>query len=117
EYRVIRLAAEHLQRLELRDTRTYLTEREPEVPAGPPPLAPIKPEALATAWRRLLRQAAEPVSAPALVSRASVDERRTAILDLLNRFERVSFSEVAGRTVDEVVATFLAVLELFRRGR
>ena len=28
----------------------------------------------------------------------------------------VTFREVAGTTVDEVVATFLAVLELFRRG-
>ena len=29
---------------------------------------------------------------------------------------RVSFRALAGQTVDEVIATFLAVLELFRRG-
>jgi segregation and condensation protein A len=30
--------------------------------------------------------------------------------------QRVSFRRLAGETVDQVVATFLAVLELFRRG-
>lgn len=117
EYQVVRAAAEYLQRLELRDLRTYVTGREPVTPTGPPPLAPMKPEALVTAWRRLLRQAAEPAAAPPLMARVSVEERRASILDVLGRFERVSFTEVAGDTVDEVVATFLAVLELYRRGR
>jgi chromatin segregation and condensation protein Rec8/ScpA/Scc1 (kleisin family) len=51
------------------------------------------------------------------VSRASVDERRIVILDALQAQRRVSFRLVAGNTVDQVVATFLAVLELFRRGQ
>jgi chromatin segregation and condensation protein Rec8/ScpA/Scc1 (kleisin family) len=51
------------------------------------------------------------------VSRASVDERRGHILDTLRAAPRVSFRALAGDTVDQVVATFLAVLELFRRGQ
>ncbi len=49
------------------------------------------------------------------MSRASVDERRVRILDALRATSRISFREVAGETVDQVVATFLAILELFRR--
>ena len=49
--------------------------------------------------------------------RASVDERRARILDALRSSSSVSFRDMAGGTVDEVIATFLAVLELFRRGQ
>jgi chromatin segregation and condensation protein Rec8/ScpA/Scc1 (kleisin family) len=45
-----------------------------------------------------------------------VGERRAFLLRLLRDRHHVRFSEVAGTTVDEVIATFLAILELFRRG-
>jgi len=49
---------------------------------------------------------------------ASLNEPlRPAALDALRQAPNVSFRSVAGDTVDEVVATFLAVLELFRRGQ
>ncbi len=51
-----------------------------------------------------------------MISRASVDERRGYILDALRSLGSVSFRELAGQTFDEMVATFLAVLYLFRRG-
>jgi len=44
-------------------------------------------------------------------------KRRIRILDALHAESRVSFRALAGETVDQVVATFLAVLELFRRGQ
>jgi segregation and condensation protein A len=116
EYRIFRTAAEYLQELEQRGMRTYPTTREPQENTVVPPLAPITPDALVAVWRRVQRRpASEPVDIEA-VRRASVDERRTRILDLLRSRHRVAFAELAGGTVDEVVASFLAVLELFRRG-
>jgi len=51
------------------------------------------------------------------VARASVDERRALILDVLRSAPSASFRSLAGDTIDQVVATFLAILELFRRGQ
>lgn len=117
EYRVFRAAALRLQQLELLGWRSYTTRREPQVSAALAPLAPLPPDALAAAWRRLLQaRPRTPVELP-LETRASVDERRATILDLLRRHARLSFAALAGRTLDEVVATFLAVLELYRRGQ
>ena len=117
-YRVFRAAAEVLRELEGRAERTYITTREPLVDAAPPPLAPTSPEALLAVWRRLIAQRQQPQAAMALPGwvRVSVDERRQLVLELLRVHGRIGFREVAGDTVDQVVATFLAVLELFRRG-
>jgi segregation and condensation protein A len=115
-YRVFRAASEVLRELEQRGERTYPATREPLVTTQPAPLAPIAPIELLSAMRRLLQgRQAEQIELPALV-RASVDTRRATILELLRLQARVSFRAIAGCTVDEVVATFLAILELFRRG-
>ena len=116
EYRIFREAALHLQALEQRAERTYPTSREPSFNAEPPPLVLPSLELLVSTWKRLQRQKPREVEVAA-ISRASVDERRARILDLLRHRPRVIFSEIAGSTIDEVVAAFLAVLELFRRGR
>ena len=116
-YRVFRAAAEVLRELEQRGERMYPTLREPLISTAPAPLAPMTAEALLAVWRRF---AAEPrptqIDLPGF-ARASVEERRARILDALRGHDRVSFQQLAGQTVDEVIATFLAVLELFRRGR
>ena len=116
-YRVFRAAAEVLREMELRGERMYATQREPALAIGPAPLLPVKPDALLAVWRRFN---AEPqptqIELPG-ITRASVDERRARILDALRTSSAVSFRSMAGRTVDEVIATFLAVLELFRRGQ
>jgi len=116
-YRVFRAAAQALRELEQRGERMYSTQREPLMSLAPAPLAPVGPEMLLGVWRRF---AAEPhptqIELPG-VPRASVDERRARVLDALRSSAgRVSFRLVAGETVDEVIATFLAILELFRRG-
>src|SRR5260370_23431487 len=116
-YRVFRAAAEVLRELEQRGERMYPTTREPLISTAPVPLAPLGPHDLLAVWRKF---AAEPPPAQLElpeVARASVDERRIRILDALRAESRVSFRAVAGETVDQVVATFLAVLELFRRGQ
>lgn len=115
---MFRAAAEVLRELEGRAERTYPSTREPLANAGPPPLAPTSPEALLAVWRRFSAQRQHPEETIALPSwtRVSVDERRQLVLTSLHVRGRMGFREVAGQTVDQVVATFLAVLELFRRG-
>ena len=114
-YRVFRAASEVLRDLEQRGQRTYPATREPLGSGAPPPLAPTTPEMLTSLVRQLLREPlAEPLQLPG-VPRASVDERRTLVLEALRTRRRVLFEEIAGESVDQVVATFLAVLELFRR--
>jgi len=116
-YRVFRAAAEVLRDLEQRGERMFPTLREPLISTQLPPLAPLGADALLAVWRRFETGATRgQIDFPG-VSRASVDERRSRILDALRTAPRVSFRSLAGETVDEVVATFLAVLELFRRGQ
>jgi len=115
-YRVFRAAAEVLREFEQRGERMYPTMREPSLGTEPPPLAPLGPEALLAAWRRFLTDPhPEQIELPG-VSRASVDERRVSILDAVRAAKHVSFRQIAGDSIDQVVATFLALLELFRRG-
>jgi segregation and condensation protein A len=116
-YRVFRAAAEVLRELEQRGARMYPTLREPAISTALPPLTALEPEALLAVWRRFL--GTSPVGQIELpsVTRASVDHRRALLLDALRQSGSVSFRALAGATVDEIVATFLAVLELFRRGQ
>ena len=114
-YRVFRAAAEVLRDLEQRGERLYPTQREPALATGPGPLAPIQPAALLAAWRRFMDEPRPAQIELPGIMRVSVDERRARILDGLRSAPTLSFREMAGQTVDEVIATFLAVLELFRR--
>jgi segregation and condensation protein A len=114
-YRVFRAAAEVLRELEQRGERLYPTQREPVVATGPAPLSPLQPETLLGVWRRFMDEPRPAQIELPGITRASVDERRARILDALRSADTVSFREMAGHTIDEVIATFLAVLELFRR--
>jgi len=116
-YRVFRAAAELLRELEQRNERLYTSTREPLVSTAPAPLAPVAPEGLLQVWRRLQQvPRAVQIELPAVI-RASVDECRVRVLDALRLTGTIAFRDVAGSTIDEVIATFLAVLELFRRGQ
>src|SRR5690348_10205910 len=109
-YRVFRAAAELLRELEQRGERLYPTLREPMLSTAPAPLAPIKPDALLAVLRRFMAEPRpEQIELPG-VARASVDECRARILDALRSSPVVSFRAMAGRTVDEVIAAFLAIL-------
>jgi segregation and condensation protein A len=116
-YRVFRAAAEALRELEQRGERMYPTQREPLVSVGPAPLAPLGPDDLLRVWRRFVVEPRQDQIELPGVARASVDERRAQVLDALRLSSRVSFRSLAGETVDQVVATFLAILELFRRSQ
>ena len=114
-YRVFRAAAEALRELEQRGERMYSTLREPSLSTVPAPLASLAPDALLAAMRRFLAEPGPANMELPGVSRASVEERRARILDLLRMSPSISFRSVAGETIDQVVAAFLAILELFRR--
>jgi segregation and condensation protein A len=115
-YRVFRAAAERLRELEQRNERLFTTAREPLVSTTPAPLTPLTSEALLNVWRRLQEQPRQTSMALPLAVRVNVDERRALILDgLRDAGGPLSFRALAGSTIDEVIATFLAVLELFRR--
>jgi segregation and condensation protein A len=116
-YRVFRSAAGYLQELERREWHAYPPLREPARALGPAPLAPLVPQVLLDAYLAVVKPKEEPRPRLELPPRASVEERRTRILALLEHAPSIPFRSVAGASVDDVVATFLAILELFRRGR
>jgi segregation and condensation protein A len=81
-----------------------------------PPLAPIEAETLARLWSAISqRQRPAPAGEPALPPRVEVAERLRLLRALIAQRGRLSWEEVAGETRDELIATFLAVLELVRR--
>ncbi len=115
-YRVFRAAAEMLRELEQRNERLFTTAREPLVSTARAPLLPVTPDALLQVWRRLEQQPRPTTIDLPTALRVSVDARRAMILDALRSGAgSINFRDIAGSTVDEVIATFLALLELFRR--
>jgi segregation and condensation protein A len=117
EFRVIRRAVEWLEE----------RSQQPSFPRGlrdvdqvvAAPLAPPTVEELERALRRLLerRPAEMPIEtgSPARV-RITVASRVSDLRSMLRSQRELDWSTVAGDTVDAVVATFLAILELIRRG-
>ncbi|HKY51520.1 MAG TPA: segregation/condensation protein A [Candidatus Limnocylindria bacterium] len=89
---------------------------------GTPDLPPRGGEvlALAAAWSRVLALASRPreedIVAPS--ERYSVEERTTEIEALVAEREQVSFTELLGErpTLGWAVVTFIALLDLYRRG-
>jgi segregation and condensation protein A len=81
-----------------------------------PPLAPLDARELAKLWQAILRR--QPPAAPRLeppTRRVSVAERLADLRALLAARPRLDWDEVAGENLDEIIASFLAVLELVRR--
>ncbi|MGE5620913.1 MAG: segregation and condensation protein A [Sphingomonadaceae bacterium] len=116
EYRIFRDAAEQLKQLEETGRRSY--QRQPSGSAGPrpePPLAPIEPEALRDAMVRMAKALQPESRRLELAPRVSVQERMAHLIACLTSSGSAVFSEVGGTTVEEIVATFLALLELLRQ--
>ncbi|MBI4493820.1 MAG: segregation/condensation protein A [Chloroflexi bacterium] len=119
EYRVFRAAAQYLQSLEQQGGRCYPHPPRVVAPAGPAPLEPIAPMALAAVLTRMLEQRLRRSKKAAEVTRlvrASVEARMALVLERLEASPSLSWGGIAGQRADEVVATFLAVLELLKRG-
>jgi segregation and condensation protein A len=117
EFRVIRRAVEWLEG----------RAQQPSFPHGlrdvgqslPAPLAPPTVEELERALRRLLQRRPTEMQVEAaapLRARITVAARVSDLRKLLHQRGELDWADIAGQTVDSVVATFLAVLELIRRG-
>ncbi|MCC6173666.1 MAG: segregation/condensation protein A [Chloroflexi bacterium] len=73
-------------------------------------------ELLGLAMAAEARGQSEPVEAAEAAVRATVAERVTLLRERLAHQPALTWDAIAGETVDQVVATLLAVLELVRRG-
>lgn len=88
----------------------------PELQHLQAPLAPIDAAILARLWRTIAaRQAIAPRQDAPPQRRVSVAERLLYLRERLASEGALRWSEIAGETLDELIATFLAVLELVRR--
>jgi segregation and condensation protein A len=80
------------------------------------PLAPIDAAVLARMWRSISRrQPPQPVAQPPEQPRVQIAAKLAVLRELLAERHELQWEEVAGETLDEVIASFLAVLELVRR--
>lgn len=117
EYRIFKEAAERLRGMEESGLRSYPRQTIPDYSDGSePPLEPTPPAALAAAMSRMLKALQPDPDQLRLTPRISVEERIAYVLDLIGSKASATFADLAGSTVDQVVATFLAILELMRRG-
>ncbi|HEX2923518.1 MAG TPA: ScpA family protein [Chloroflexota bacterium] len=118
EYRIFKEAAEQLKQMEELGLHSYTRQPSAEPPEYPePPLAPIPPEALHFAMVRMLKALKPEGERLPVEVKVSVAERIQHLLSVLTSRSSAVFSELMGNSVSEVVATFLALLELLRRGR
>lgn len=117
EYRIFKEAAERLRELEESGRRSYPRQASAQDTGQPePPLEPIPPEALRAAMVRMLKALQPQAARLEVTPRISVEQRIDHLLACLAARLAATFSELAGNTVGEIVATFLAILELMRRG-
>jgi segregation and condensation protein A len=117
-YRAFKQLAEALGVLDARGPFSFSGGSRPaEVIAEPAALEAIAPALLAALYEAVERRRAKPpVQVDETQPRTSVDERIGLLRHRLQSVGSVSWQEVCGETVDEIVATLLAVLELVRRG-
>ncbi len=117
EYRIFKEAAEILRAIEESGRRSYPRQSTPDYGELPePPLEPTPPEALGKAMARMLKALQPEADRLSLAPRVTVEEAIAHLLSHLTARLSATFSELAGTTVDQIVATFLAILELMRRG-
>jgi segregation and condensation protein A len=118
EYQAIKRAAVELREREEAGLRSY-----PRLaPLAPPPIPPRRevgvPSDLIRAFERLARLAIERQPEEVVAREPfSISEKMTLLRERTGRGERLSFlALLGGRSRGEIVATFLAVLELIRLG-
>lgn len=117
-YRAFKQVAEELRRLDAEGESVYPHGARAAPDDGmQAPLQAIGPAVLTSLMAAIERR--QPSSAPEaadLPHQASVEERLALLRSLLRERNAVNWDDVAGSSVDEIVATLLAVLEMVRRG-
>jgi segregation and condensation protein A len=118
EYRRYREAAARLRQRQERGARAFARRAPPPLPppASPARLQGATPDALAAALQRLLA-ARRPSPAPDLPPRVSLAERIAEVRAAVAAQRQVGFTWLAAgcATRADLIVTFLAILELFRR--
>jgi segregation and condensation protein A len=118
EYRRFREAAARLAERQDRGERAFPRQAHPPSPppAPPPQLDAAEPVHLARALQRLLALRTRRPEPP-VVPRVSLAERIVEVLAAVARRERVTFGWLAAGclTRADLIITFLAVLELYRK--
>jgi segregation and condensation protein A len=117
-YKAFRLLAEELGRLDAAGLASYAGGSRPgEAVPELLPLQPIPPGLLLTLYQAIEQRLAEPpVETDDTRPRATVAERLVLLRERFQAASQIRWQDVCGTTVDEIVATLLAVLELLRRG-
>lgn len=118
QYRAFKALAEELGRLDAAGLAVYSGgSRAAEPLPDLLPLQPIAPALLASLYTAVeRRRAGPPEQMDESKPRATVAERLFMLRERLRTSRQFSWQEICGTTVDEIVATLLAVLELVRRG-
>ena len=117
-YRAFREVAEQLGRLDILGPLSFSggarpSDLTPEAAA----LQAIAPSLLASLYQAIERRRAPPLAETDTSSpRASVADRIARLRTRLAERGQIAWQDISGDTVDEIVATLLAVLELVRRG-
>jgi segregation and condensation protein A len=117
-YRVFREIAEQLGQLDSLGPLAFSGGARPaEIVQEEAALQAIAPALLASLYEAVERRRAAPaVQEEPTTPRASVAERIARLRSRLAQQGHVAWQDVCGDTVDEIVVTLLAVLELVRRG-
>jgi segregation and condensation protein A len=116
-YRAIRSAAGLFQALEATGDAAYPGGARAITPGAPPIELPQVGQLLRLAQGALGRASRNPGTVAAMgIDRVTVAARIDLLLVRLKQSSRLTLDDVAGDTIDEVVATFLAILELYKRG-
>jgi len=117
-YRAFRQVAEALGQLDALGPSSFSGGARPSdsVPEAAA-LHAIAPSLLASLYEAIeRRRAPPPVETDTSVPRASVADRIDLLRTRLTHAGHIAWTEICGDTVDEIVVTLLAVLELVRRG-
>lgn len=118
EYRQVKQIAEALAQRLSAGSQAYRPQVRPELEPIQPPLAPIEAQVLARIWRSICQRQPAPKVDPDRVvrPRVRVADRLAYLRERLAVCPVLRWEEIAGQTLDEIIATFLAVLEMVRRG-
>jgi segregation and condensation protein A len=117
EYRRFKDAALALAARFEAGTHAFPHAARPDFQDLQPALAPVDAQTLAHLWRSIhSRQPPPPVRDEPVQSRIQVAARLAWLRERFRERPTLCWDEVAGGSLDELIATFLAVLELVRRG-
>jgi segregation and condensation protein A len=116
EYRRFKEAAAALAAKFDSGARAFSHPARPELQDLQPRLEPVEAQVLARLWHSIRRRhPPATLEEPPVQPRVQVAERLAWLRERLSEATELGWEEAAGRSLDELIATFLAVLELVRR--